>query len=372
LNKLFYGDNLDVLRKHFKDDSADLIYLDPPFNSQASYNVLYQEPTGQQSKAQIEAFLDTWHWNDSAEQSFDEVVRSGTDAAELMRAIRAVLRESDLMAYLTMMAVRLVELHRVLKPTGSIYLHCDPAASHYLKLLLDAIFGMAGYRNEVVWKRTSAHNDPKKWGRVHDTIFFYTKTDTYTWNPLFTDYDPAYLEMFLDSTDENGAKYKRSDLTGAGRSMGDSGKSWKGVDITSKGRHWAVPDAMVQHLAGKNVAAAKLTTQEKLDLLDKHVRIHWPEKKDGMPRLKQYAEDLPGVPLQDVISDIRPLHNLAAERLGYPTQKPLALLERIIQSSSNEGDFVLDPFCGCGTTVHAAQKLNRQWAGLISRTLLFH
>jgi len=140
LNRLYYGDNLHVLREHFKDDSADLIYLDPPFNSQASYNVLYREPTGQQSKAQVEAFLDTWHWNDSAEQSFDEVIRSGTDAAELMRAIRAVPHESDLMAYLTMMAVRLVELHRVLKPTGSLYLHCDPSASHYLKILMDGIF----------------------------------------------------------------------------------------------------------------------------------------------------------------------------------------------------------------------------------------
>jgi site-specific DNA-methyltransferase (adenine-specific) len=364
VNALYYGDNLTVLRESIARESIDLIYLDPPFNSQASYNVLFRSTSGEDSQAQIHAFEDTWRWGQEAERAFDEVIGSwNTDAAELLRALRAFLKENDMMAYLTMMAVRMLELHRVLKPTGSLYLHCDSTASHYLKLMMDAIFGPTLFRNEVIWKRTSAHNDPKKWGRVHDTLLFYAKGETNIWNQLFMEYDPAYLEMFLDSVDEKGVRYKRSDLTGAGTSQGDSGKQWRGIDVTSKGRHWATPDAMIEEFVGKK-AAATLSTQQKLDLLDERKRIHWPEKEDGMPRLKQYVEDLPGVPLQDVITDIRPLHNLAAERLGYPTQKPLALLERIIAASSNEGDVVLDPFCGCGTTIHAAQKLKREWIGI--------
>jgi adenine specific DNA methylase Mod len=345
-NKLFYGDNLQVLKRHIADESVDLIYLDPPFNSNANYNILFKSKTGDGSDAQIEAFEDTWHWNDKAEEAFDEVMRSGrTGASELLRAMRSFLGENDMMAYLAMMAVRLIELHRVLKPTGSLYLHCDPTASHYLKLLLDGIFGAENFRNEIIWKRTSAHSSAKRYGPVHDTILFYSKSNRYVWNKTYTPHDPAYVDLFFDQTDKDGRRWKRMDLTGAGVRHGETGQVWRGIDVTAKGRHWAYPPS-------------------KLEELDAAGRLHWPTKEGGMPRLKQYPEDLPGVPLQDIFADIRPMHNLADERLGYPTQKPLALLERIISASSNEGDVVLDPFCGCGTAVHAAQKLGRQWIGI--------
>jgi len=346
MNRLYYGDNLDVLQKEIKDESVDLIYLDPPFNSQATYNVLFKAPTGEQSHAQIEVFEDTWHWGESAEHAFDAVMGSGnTDAAELLRAMRSFLHENDLMAYLAMMAVRLIQLYRVLKPTGSIYLHCDPAASHYLKLLLDAIFEHQNFRNEIAWKRTSAHSSARRYGPVHDVLLFYSRSDDYTWNDQFQPYDPEYVEVFFEQRDPDGRHWKRMDLTGAGVRHGETGQSWRGINITAKGRHWAYPPSVL----------------EKLDAAGK---VHWPKAKDGMPRLKQYLDEMPGVPLQDVWTDIRPLHNLAEERLGYATQKPVALLERIIGSSSNDGDVVLDPFCGCGTAVHAAQKLNRRWIGI--------
>lgn len=345
-NKLFYGDNLDVLREHVADESVDLVYLDPPFNSNANYNILFKSKTGDGSDAQIEAFEDTWHWNDKAEDAFDQVARSGnTKAFDLLNAMRGFLGENDMMAYLAMMAIRLIELHRVLKPTGSLYLHCDPTASHYLKLLLDGVFGPANFQNEIIWKRTSAHSSAKRYGPVHDVIFFYSKSSEFLWNRTYTAHEAGYLEMFFDQVDADGRRWKRMDVTGAGTRNGETGQPWRGINVTAKGRHWAYPPS-------------------KLDELDAAGRIHWPAKEGGMPRLKQYPEDLAGVPLQDIFSDIRPMHNLAEERLGYPTQKPLALLERIILASSNLGDVVLDPFCGCGTAVHAAQKLGRQWIGI--------
>jgi DNA modification methylase len=345
-NVLYYGDNLAVLRAEIKDESIDLVYLDPPFNSQATYNVLFKAVTGEQSHAQIEAFEDTWHWSESAERAFDEVMNSGnTDAAELLRAMRAFLKENDMMAYLTMLAIRLIELRRVLKSTGSLYLHCDPTASHYLKLLLDAIFEPQNFRNEIVWKRTSAHSSARRYGPVHDVLLLYSRSDDYVWNDQFQPYDPEYIEVFFEQREANGRRWKRMDLTGAGIRHGETGETWRGINITAKGRHWAYPPSVL----------------EKLDAAGK---VHWPKAKDGMPRLKQYLDEMSGVPLQDVWTDIRPLHNLAEERLGYATQKPVALLERIIRSSSNEGDVVLDPFCGCGTAVHAAQKLKRKWIGI--------
>jgi site-specific DNA-methyltransferase (adenine-specific) len=262
-----------------------------------------------------------------------------------MQAFYTFLGGNDMMAYLTMMSSRLVELRRVLKPTGSLYLHCDPTASHYLKLLCDAIMGKDNFLSEIVWKRTSAHSSAKRFGPVHDVILHYSKTENYTWNQIYQAYSDEYLETFFDQEDEEGRRWKRTDLTGAGTRNGETGKPWRGIDITAKGRHWAQPPKV-------------------LDELDAKGRIHWPKKKDGMPRLKQYPEDLPGVPLSDLVLDIPPLHNMAAERLGYPTQKPVALLERIIQASSNPGDLVLDPFCGCGTTIDAAEKLGRDWIGI--------
>jgi DNA modification methylase len=357
MNRLFYGDNLDVLRQHVADATVDLIYLDPPFNSNADYNVLFQEKDGSRAAAQIRAFEDTWEWNQASAAACDEMIQRGGRVAEVLRAFRTFLGASDMMAYLAMMAPRLAELRRVLKSTGSIYLHCDPTASHYLKLLLDAVFGPEHFLNEIIWKRTSAHSSAKRYGPVHDVLLFYAKSYDYTWNRVFEAYDPEYIETFFDQVDEDGRRWKRSDLTGAGVRHGETGLSWHGIDVTAKGRHWGVPPRV-------------------LNKLDREGRIHWPKKEDGMPRLKQYPEDLPGVPLQDVWTDLRPLHNLAAERLGYPTQKPETLLDRLILSSTNEGDVVLDPFCGCGTTIAAAHRLARHWIGIdithLAITLIRH
>jgi site-specific DNA-methyltransferase (adenine-specific) len=361
-NKLYFGDNLHVLREHVADESVDLVYLDPPFNSNANYNILFKSPEGADSDAQIEAFEDTWHWNDNAEKAFDDVMRSGnSDAFELLRAMRAFLGDNDMMAYLAMMAVRLIELHRVLKPTGSLYLHCDPTASHYLKLLLDGVFGADKFRSEIVWRRTSSHNSAKRWGPVHDIIFQYVKSENSTWNSVFETYDQSYVDRFYRHSDERG-RFRLDNLTGAGRRTGESGMPWRGVDPAIKGRHWAAPNAAAKRMGLTNNYDG-LSPHQKLDLLDANGFIHWP-KTGSVPSFKRYLEVDRGPPIQDVIVDIGAISSQAQERLGYPTQKPLALLERIIAASSNEGDVVLDPFCGCGTAVHAAQKLGRQWIGI--------
>ncbi|TZG26463.1 site-specific DNA-methyltransferase [Sphingomonas montanisoli] len=344
LSQLYYGDNLDVLREHVADESVDLIYLDPPFNSNANYNVLFRSPTGGQSDAQIEAFEDTWHWNDKAEDAFDRVAHSGnTKAFDLLNAMRAFLGENDMMAYLAMMAVRLIELHRVLKPTGSLYLHCDPTASHYLKLLLDGVFGADKYRNEIVWRRTTSHNSSNRYGKIADTILFYTKSDSWTWNDVRTAYSEAQLGRYQE--DQNGKLFRAENLT-ADRRNSNSGKfEWRGTTPPST-RGWAY-------------------SIEQLEQWWSEGRIL--KKRDGSPRmdgLKIYLEGLEGQKLQSVWTDIPRIGNTSAERLGYPTQKPVALLERIVAVSSNEGDVVLDPFCGCGTAIHAAEKLGRRWIGI--------
>lgn len=362
-NTLFYGDNLPILREYIADESVDLIYLDPPFNSNRSYNVLYKDESGHESVAQAEAFEDTWHWNETAALTYRNLVESGPErVASMIGALHESIGENQMMAYLVMMAARLVELHRVLKPTGSLYLHCDPTASHYLKIVLDTIFGSDKCRSEVIWKRTSAHNSAKRWAPVHDVIFFYTKSNEYTWNKLYESYDQDYIDRFYRYKDAKGS-YRLSDLTGTGVRTGDSGKEWRGVNPTLVGRHWAVPNAILQSVVGDEVDISELTTQEKLDLLDKYHLIYFPPK-GSVPQFKRYFDPNKGNPIQDVISDIDPISAQAAERLGYPTQKPLALLERIINASSNERDVVLDPFCGCGTTIAAAQKLNRRWIGI--------
>lgn len=345
-NLLYYGDNLDVLRRHVKDESVDLVYLDPPFNSNASYNVLFAAKDGHQAAAQIEAFEDTWRWDEAASRQFAETVEEGGKVADVLLAFERFLGTNDMLAYLAMMAPRLVELRRVLKRTGSLYLHCDPTASHYLKLLLDAVFGPQRFRNEIIWKRTSAHaNVEQKFGAVHDTILFYVAGDNPTWNRQYAPYTEEYKEMFFDQTDEQGRRYFRRDLT-ASMSHASSGQlyEWHGVRPPPS-RCWAM-------------------TKENMDALEAKGRIHWPKKRGGMPRLKVYPEDAPGVPTQDIWTDIKTMHNLSTERLGFPTQKPVALLERILAASSNPGDVVLDPFCGCGTTIEAAQKMGRAWIGI--------
>ncbi len=240
MNALYYGDNLRVLRDSIAGESVDLIYLDPPFNSQANYNVLFRSPAGARSQAQIEAFEDTWHWGQEAEDAFDQVLHCGnTNAADLLRAMRSFLGENDMMAYLAMMAVRLIELHRVLKPTGSLYLHCDPTASHYLKLVLDSIFGGGYFRNEIIWKRSHAHNDGKQgskhFGRVTDTILYYSKSDKYTWNSQFRPYDQKYIDRDYRRIDEDGRRYRISDMRGPGGAE----KGNPLYEVMGVSRYWA-------------------------------------------------------------------------------------------------------------------------------------
>lgn len=359
-NVLYYGDNLDVLRRYIKDATVDLVYLDPPFNSNANYNVLFAEQDGTRAAAQVTAFEDTWHWDQAASAAYEEVVEQGGRVADALRAMRTLLGDSDMLAYLAMMAPRLVELRRVLKPTGALYLHCDPTASHYLKLLLDAVFGPSGFRNEITWKRTSAHSGGNKFGPVHDTILYYAASELHRCVPEKMDYSEDYLDHFFRFTDPDGRRFRAHDLTAPGTRNGDSGLPWRGVDPTNAGRHWAIP-GFLRPLLGDPQPP---TTQESLDRLDAIGRILWPKKPGGIPSFKQYVDDLGGAEVQDVWTDIPPIGAQAAERLGYPTQKPLALLERIIGSSSGNGDVVLDPFCGCGTAIDGAQRLGRKWIGI--------
>jgi DNA modification methylase len=365
-NYLYYGDNLEVLRDEIPNEYVDLVYLDPPFNSNRSYNVLFQQKSGGDAQAQIEAFDDTWTWSHEAEQQYLDLVSGGAPAkvADAIEAMRKLVGDNDVLAYLVMMTPRLVELHRALKPTGSLYLHCDPTASHYLKIVLDAVFGPTHFRNEVIWKRTGSHNSAKRWGPVHDVLLFYSKSDHYTWNPQYQPYDPAYLEAKFTRSDERG-RYQDVSLTGPGTRTGDSGQAWRGIDPTATGRHWQPPTMLYdlyRMLTGEELGQYSLL--ERLDKADEAGLIHWPKKTGGTPRFKQYAHISPGQLAHDVITDVGALNSQAAERLGYPTQKPVALLERIIKASSNEGDVVLDPFCGCGTTIDAAEKLGRKWVGI--------
>ena len=364
VSTLFYGDNLDVLREHIPDASVDLIYLDPPFNSARDYNVLFAEKDDSDSGAQIRAFEDSWHWGVDAERAYKDLTspdgRSSEKLITFVEALRSFLGTNDMMAYLTMMAIRLVELRRVLKPKGSIYLHCDPTASHYLKLLMDAILGVENFAGEVIWKRTGAHGSAKRWSPVHDTILYYGAHDDRTWNAVKGEPDPDYIEAkFTEIDEDTGRAFQGISLTGDGVRHGESGQPWRGYDPTPIGRHWAVPR---RSLIGLTVEGASV--HARLEALATAGKIKWSKKDGGAPRLKWFADELEGAALPDVWTDVAPLNSQAAERLGYPTQKPLALLERIIEASSNKGDVVLDPFCGCGTAVHAAQRLGREWIGI--------
>jgi DNA modification methylase len=353
-NRLHFGDNLDVLRAHVETASVDLIYLDPPFNSKANYNLLFAPPKALRTSvdaqhAQVQAFEDSWHWNDSSEDAFDQVCRSGNAPAfDLLNALRSFLGENDVMAYLSMMAVRLLELYRVLKPSGSLYLHCDPTASHYLKLLLDGVFGPDKFRTEIVWKRTFAHgNAGRTYGDVTDTILFYTKTDRYSWNQQYKQITGAQAS----------AKYS---------SVDPDGRRWQSVTLRNPSvrpnLHFAftASNGLTYHPHPNGWSC----NRERLERYDAEGRLHFPAKQGGALRLKMYEDESRGERFQSLWDDIPPLSSNAQERLGYPTQKPQALLERIIATSSNEGDVVLDPFCGCGTAIHAAQKLGRQWIGI--------
>ncbi len=351
-NLLFFGDNLKVLRENIATESVDLVYLDPPFNSERDYNVLFKEH-GTESEAQIRAFEDYWHWDLQAERTYRELTAVDAEnngvpgrLVSLTESLRAFLGTSDMMAYLVMMAIRLAELRRVLKPTGSIYLHCDPTASHYIKLTLDGIFGPENFLNEIVWQRTASKGLTKRrLASNHDTVFAYRRSDQAIWNESST-FEP-YIESQLDpktaskyaQQDSDGRRYQLTSLINPNPNRPNLTYEFLGVTRVWR---WTRERMNAAYQAGEIVQS----------------------KPDSIPRFKRYLDEQRGHPLGDVWGDIRPLNSQAAERLGYPTQKPVELLERIISLSSNEADVVLDPFCGCGTALHAAERLKRRWIGI--------
>jgi DNA modification methylase len=344
-NFLYYGDNLDVLRQHIASESVDLVYLDPPFNSNATYNVLFAEHSGEKAASQIKAFEDTWSWDAEAARTYFETVQAGGEVANALKAFYTLIGESNMMAYLAMMAPRLVELRRVLRTTGSIYLHCDPTSSHYLKLLMDAVFGPQFFVNEVIWKRSTAHSDSTQgsqhFGRLHDVILIYSKSSAYLWNQQYEPLTSEYVTSHYTQVDaDSGRRYQLTDLTGPG----GAAKGNPQYEVMGVTRHWRY-------------------SRENMRQLIEAGRVVQP-RPGAVPRYKRYLDESYGRPFQDVWDTPPPLNSQARERLGYPTQKPEALLERIIQASSNEDDVVLDPFCGCGTAISVAQRLKRRWIGI--------
>ena len=343
-NTLYYGDNLQILRDYIPDESIDLIYLDPPFNSNRSYNVLFKETTSAASAAQTGAFEDTWHWGDATVQAYEQIALHGGDhTARLLKAMVGALGHNDVTAYLSMMAIRLVELRRVLKPTGSIYLHCDPAASHYLKVLMDSIFGPRNFRNEITWQRTNVHNDAKRWGTVADTILYYGRSHDVVWNPPLVPHTEAYLASKYTHDDDDGRGVYRLDNMTSPNPRPNMMYEWKGHASPPYGWRYS---------------------KETMTKLDAERRVWYPASPARRPQLKRYLNEMSGSAMNSIWTDIPPINSQAKERLGYAIQNPLALLERIINVSSNPGDIVLDPFCGCGTAVHAAHKLGRKWIGI--------
>jgi DNA modification methylase len=380
-NTLYYGNNLDVLREHVEDESVDLVYLDPPFNSNQDYNILFAERDGTQAAAQIKAFDDTWHWDVEAARAYQDMVEHGPQhVSQAMQAFRTFLGENDMLAYLSNMAPRLVELKRVLKQTGSLYLHCDPTASHYLKMLLDAVFEPVNFRNEIVWRRTGSHNSTRSLGSIHDIILFYTKSNNHTFNIVRSPYMRGHVESRYTEDAQGRMRFTSGGnvLTGAGTTEGDSCQPWRGFDPAAKGRHWAVP-RFYEDMMPASYKALKST--EKLEALYKAGLVEIVEGNQW-PVMVRYLGERDGVPVQDIWAyqpyteetvygtdegidaDIAWMGPTDPERLGYQTQKPEGLLARIILASSNEGDIVLDPFCGCGTAVAVSQRLSRRWIGI--------
>lgn len=339
--QLYYGDNLKILREYIASESVDLIYLDPPFNSNRSYNVLFKDELGQDSESQLTAFEDTWHWDIAAETTYHELVTEATpEISTMISALREFIGGNQMMAYVVMMTARLLELHRALKSTGSLYLHCDPTASHYLKIVLDAVFGIQNFRAEIVWKRYSSHGNVfSNYGRIHDILFFYTKGKDYIWNQVYSDYRAEYVDSYFKHVEPGtNRRYQLQNVLNPNKDRPNLTYEWNGHTRVWK---W---------------------TKDKMQELHNQGRLYY--SSTGYPRLKQYLDESPGEKVQDIWDDIGSLSHSGDERLGYPTQKPVALLERILQASSREEDVVLDPFCGCGTTIHAAQKLNRSWIGI--------
>ena len=349
---IFTGDNLPIMRG-MNSASVDLIYLDPPFNSNANYAA----PIG--SEAAGAEFKDTWTLKDVDVAWLDLIE---TKHPALNRVIHAAMTNSD-KSYLIYMAVRLLEMHRILKPTGSIYLHCDPTMSHYLKLVMDAVFGKANFRNEVVWKRTSTKSLAKRYAVNTDRILYYIKSNGATWNQQYAPYEDEYIQKTFRGRDKHG-KYGTVDLSGGKAGSSRAYMPLKGIE-PPPGRAWAPParnkfPASAQALLPDNYET--LDQLAKCEVLDDAGLLYWPKGKIGRPRWKKYLSAMPGIVAGDLVLDTPPVKG--KESTGYPTQKPLALLDRIIKASSNEGDTVFDPFCGCATTLVAADRLQRDWIGI--------
>ena len=297
-NTLFYGDNLPILRDHISDESVDLIYHDPPFNSNRSYNVLFKDESGQEAEAQITAFEDTWHWNAATEQAYHEMVQNApVHVVQMLSALRDFVGANQMMAYLVMMTARLLELHRVLKPTGSLYLHCDPTASHYLKIVMDMIFGVDNFRNEIVWQRTNVHSDSKTWSAANDIILFYTKSVTFTWNPIYLPHSEEYISDKYRNKDSNGRAYTLDNMTSP-NPRPNMMYEWIGFAFPPNGWRYS---------------------RETMAKLDADGRIWYPTDKSKRPRLKRFLDEMPGRLLSSVWTDIFPINSQAQERLGYPT-----------------------------------------------------
>jgi DNA modification methylase len=346
-NLLCFGDNLPMLQAHVPDASVDLVYLDPPFNSDATYNMLFKAHDGTPAAAQFKAFSDTWQWDTTAARAFDDTVAAGGKVANALQALRTLVGDrTDMLAYLAMMAPRLVELHRVLNQTGTLYLHCDPNASHYLRLLLDSVFGPERFRNEIIWQRTMAKAlMTVRLPNNHDVLLVYSKGERPTWNAdeMFVPYDPAALDSKTASKychrDEQGRIYRLDSLINPNPDRPNLTYEFLGVRKVWRWTRQRMQDAYKQGLVIQT-------------------------RPGTVPQLKRYLDEQRGRPVGDVWTDIAPLNSQAQERLHYPTQKPEALLDRIIRASTRPGDVVLDPFCGCGTAVASAQRLGRRWIGV--------
>lgn len=385
-NQLYYGDNLEVLSQKIPSECVDLCYIDPPFNSQRTYNQIYNN-VGGEDRAQAQAFVDTWIWDERAMQGYNEIVYGNNPKfqnklIELISGLHNVLGQGSLLAYLVSMSLRVTEIHRVLKPTGSFYFHCDPTAGHYLKIIIDAIFCPAGgsFQNEIIWRRTGSHNSRRSFGPSHDVIYVYNKSNDYKFNIVRRPYMKGHVESRYSRQPDGRMKFSSGGnvLTGAGIRNGDSGNRWRGFDPTAKGRHWAVPGFYAPLMPASYV---ELKPTDKLEALYQAGLIEI-NSENEWPVMVRYLGERDGVPLQDIWAyqpytegtvwgtpkgidaDVAWHGPTDPERLGYPTQKPEGLLERIIKAATDEGDVVLDAYCGCGTTVAVAEKLNRKWMGI--------
>lgn len=343
MNKLYFGDNLDVMKRLYHDEHQsefiDLIYNDPPFNSKRNYNVLFESVDLDDTKAQKEAFADTWS-NVSYIDTLNEIRDLDLNLYNFLHALDNINISKSAISYLATISIRIWYMHKLLKPTGSFYLHCDPTMSHYLKIVCDLLFGEKNFQNDIIWKRTSAHSDAKRFSKISDNILFYSKSLKFTWNKLKLDFDVSFINKYYNYQDENGRRYTFGDFT---KPKGSIGYFYDLLQCPPPGNGWRMPEDKAKELVKQGKIAIPPTGKT--------------------PRIKRFLDESEGLSISNIWSDLPPINSQAKEGLGYPTQKPEALMDRIILASSNPGDLVADFFCGCGTTIASAQKNNRRWLG---------